>query len=153
MSKLDAFDIEILKRLQVNNRITSETLADEIGLSPTACQRRIKRLRASGAISADISVVSPDVVGGRVTLIVEVVLERGRVDIVDAFKRDMRTVPEVQQCYYVTGDCDFILIVTAEDIAAYEQLTRRIFFDNPHIHRFNTIVSMETVKAGLEVPL
>ena len=87
MSKLDAFDIEILKRLQVNNRITSETLADEIGLSPTACQRRIKRLRASGAITADISVVSPDIVGGRITLIVEVVLERGRVDIVDAFKR------------------------------------------------------------------
>ena len=97
--------------------------------------------------------ISPDVVGGRVTLIVEVVLERGRVDIVDAFKREMRAIPEVQQCYYVTGDCDFILIVTAADIAAYERLTRRIFFDNPHIHRFNTIVSMETVKAGLEVPL
>ena len=153
MSDLDDFDVAILKRLQDNNRETSDVIADAVGLSATSCQRRIKRLRERGAIAADIAVLNPDVVGGRVTLIVEIILERGRADIVDAFKREMRKLPEVQQCYYVTGNADFILIVTAHDMASYEQFTRRAFFGNPNILRFNSIVVMDTVKAGLQIPI
>ena len=153
MSELDPFDVALLNLLQANNRLTSETLAERVGLSPTACQRRIKRLRAEGAIAKEIAVVDPQVVGGRITLIVQVVLAHGRADIVDAFKREVQAIPEVQQCYYVTGDHDFILIVTADDIADYERLTRRIFFGNPNIQKFQTIVVMDSVKVGLEIPL
>ena len=153
MVDLDQFDVAILNLLQVNNRLTSEAIAERVGLSPTACQRRIKRLRAEGAIAKEIAVIDPELVGGRITLIVQAVLARGRADIVDAFKREVQAIPEVQQCYYVTGEADFILIVTAEDIAAYERLTRRIFFGNPNIQKFQTIVVMDSVKVGLEIPL
>lgn len=153
MGKIDCFDVEILNCLQVNAHQTSEALADQVGLSTTACQRRIKKLRASGAIEREIAVVSPDVLGGRVTLMVQVRLNRGGVKIIDDFKREVSKVPEVQQCYYVTGDYDFALIITARSMADYEQLTRREFFANLNILQFHTTVVMETVKAGLHIPL
>ena len=153
MADLDQFDVAILSLLQDDNRLTSEAIAEQVGLSPTACQRRIKRLRAEGAIAAEVAVLDPDLVGGRITLIVQVILAHGRADIIDSFKREMRAIPEVQQCYYVTGESDFILIVTAEDIASYERLTRRIFFGNPNIQKFQTIVVMDSVKVGLKIPL
>ena len=102
-------------------------MAAAVGLSATACQRRMKRLREAGYIAADVSILDPAKVGRRTTFIVQVDLVRGRADIVDGFKRDMLKVPEVQQCYYVTGEADFVLIVIAEDLAHYEQLTRRLF--------------------------
>ncbi len=153
MSKIDPFDIAILNNLQKNSRITSEPLAEAVGLSPTACQRRVKRLRDNGVIEKEIAVIDPAKVGGRITMIVQAVLERGRADILDDFKREIAKIPQVQQCYYVTGDFDFILIVTAKDIPEYEQLTHRIFFANPHIRRFQTIVVMDSVKVGLSYPL
>lgn len=65
----------------------------------------------------------------------------------------MRQSPEVQQCYYVTGSADFMLVVTAPDMATYEDFTRRKFFDNPNIRGFRTSVVMDRVKVGLDVPL
>ena len=149
----DPIDIAILRHLQRTTRKTSEAIAEAVGLSPSACQRRIKRLRQCGAIASEIAVLDPEVAGARLTLIVEVVLARGRADIIDRFKRAVREMPEVQQCYYVTGDVDFILVVTAKDMSDYEGLTRRLFFDNPDILKFQTIVVMDTVKLGLEIPL
>ncbi|MGI9382338.1 MAG: Lrp/AsnC family transcriptional regulator [Methyloligellaceae bacterium] len=153
MRKLDDFDVALLRCLQDDNRMTSEAIAEQVGLSPTACQRRMKKLRQSGAIAGDVSIVDPEHVGGRMVMIVQVVLARGQADIVDAFKRDARRTPEIQQCYYVTGEADFVLVVTAKDMADYERLTRRIFFDNPNIQKFQTMVAMETVKAGLKISL
>ena len=153
MADLDQFDTALLRELQRNNRITSDVLAERVGLSPTACQRRVKRLRETGAIKAEVAVVAPDAAGKRVTLIVEIVLERGRADIIDNFKRDVQAIPEIQQCYYVTGKADFVLIMTAADMEEYERLTRRIFFANPNIQHFTTIVVMDSVKIGLEIPL
>ena len=153
MSDLDQFDVAILRCLQDNNRMTTEAVGTAVGLSPTACQRRIKRLRETGAIAAEIAVLDPDRVGGRMTLILQVTLRRGGAHLVDAFRRDIVKVPEVQQCYYVTGDYDFVLIVTAKDMADYERLIRRAFFDDPNIQRFHTAVVMDTVKRGLAIPL
>jgi len=150
---MDTFDTAILNALQSDNRMTVEALAQHVGLSPTACQRRVKRLRKNGAIAADIAVLSPAAVGNRVTFVVQVAMKHGGADSVDAFKREMRKIAEVQQCYYTTGDFDFLMIITARDVSEYEQLTRRIFFENRHIQRFNTIVVMDTVKVGLQIPL
>ncbi|HIC81731.1 MAG TPA: Lrp/AsnC family transcriptional regulator [Kiloniellaceae bacterium] len=153
MDDLDHFDVALLNQLQRDNRQTSEALAAEVGLSPTACQRRMKRLREAGYIRADVAVLDPARVGRRATFIVQVDLARGRADIIDGFKRDMQKIPEVQQCYYVTGESDFIVIIVAEDIAHYEALTRSIFYGNPNIRKFHTQVVMDSVKLGLEIPL
>jgi len=151
--ELDRADAALLDAVQRNNRLTSEELADKVGLSPTACQRRLKRLRSEGVIEADVSIISPKAVGRPVTMIVLVSLERERADIVDRFKTSIRNTREVMIGYYVTGDADFILIVTARDMEEYEQFTRRFFYENHDIKGFKTMVVMDRVKASLAVPI
>lgn len=152
-AKLDGFDIKLLNAVQRDNRITADDLSSAVGLSSSACLRRLKRLRKEGVIESEIAVVSPDAIGQTLTMVVEVTLERERPDILDDFKKSMRMTPEVMQCYYVTGEIDFILIVTARNMQEYEAFTQRFFFDNPNIQRFHTLVVMDRVKVGLSVPL
>ena len=150
---LDSFDVRLLNLLQTNNRQTAEQLGEQVGLSPSACQRRLTKLREDGVIEADISVISPESLGYNLMMIVEVTLEREHIAIVEQFKRAMRKTHEVMQCYYVTGEADFVLIVTVRDMNHCDDFTKRFFFHNPQIRRFNTIVVMDRVKVGLKVPM
>ena len=145
MSLLDRADRALLEAVQRNNRLTSEELAEVANLSPTACQRRLKRLRQAGVIEADVEIVSPKAVGRSITMIVLVSLERERADIVDRFKTAIRATHEVMIGYYVTGDTDFLLVVTAEDMEDYEAFTRRFFYENPDIKGFKSMVVMVRV--------
>ncbi|MBX5177263.1 Lrp/AsnC family transcriptional regulator [Rhizobium lentis] len=151
--ELDRADIALLNAVQNNNKLTSEELAERAHLSPTACQRRLKRLRAEGVIEADVSIVSPKAVGRHVTVVVLVSLERERADIIDRFKGAIKNTREVMIGYYVTGDADFLLVVTAKDMEDYEQFTRRFFYENNDIKGFKTMVVMDRVKAGFAFPI
>lgn len=153
MNEIDTYDRAILRELQRDSRQSSEQLAGVVALSATAVQRRIKRLREAGIIRAEQAVLAPEALGRKLSMVIQVTLTRGRGDIVADFKAQMRGMPEVQQCYYVTGEHDFVLIVTAEDMADYERLTHRLFFNNPNIQKFHTAVVMEPVKVGLQVPI
>lgn len=150
---LDRFDARLLSLLQNNNRQSSEELGAIVGLSATAVQRRLKRLREKGIIEADVSIVTPKAVGRPIAMLVLVSLERERVDIVDRFKQSIRQTPEVMNGYYVTGDSDFVLIVTAESMEDYEAFTRKFFYENPDIKGFKTMVIMDRVKTGFSVPI
>lgn len=150
---MDAFDIKILEVIQQNNRLTADQLSDLVNLSASACQRRIKRLRDDGVIEAEIAVLSPPAVGRSLMMVVGVTLEREHPEIIKNFKDSMRNMPEVMQCLYVTGDPDFVLILTARSMEHYEEFTQRFFFENPNIKRFQTSVVMDRVKMGLSVPL
>ena len=151
--EFDAFDLKLLSILQLSTRGTAEELAQQVGLSPSACLRRVRRLREGGVIEAEVAVLAPRKVGRELTMVVQVALERERADIMDAFKRAMRATPEVMQCFYVTGDIDFILIVTMPSMEEYELFTDRFFFQNPNVRRFTTMVVMDRVKVGLAVPI
>jgi Lrp/AsnC family leucine-responsive transcriptional regulator len=153
MTTLDRADRALLDAVQKNNRLTSEELASIAHLSPTACQRRLKRLREDGVIEADVAVVSPKAVGRGITMIVLVSLERERADIVDRFKAAIRSTKEVMVGYYVTGDADFMLVITARDMEDYEAFTRRFFYENHDIKGFKTMVVMDRVKAGFVLPI
>ncbi|MER9275402.1 Lrp/AsnC family transcriptional regulator [Mesorhizobium sp. M0643] len=150
---LDRADAALLDAVQKNNRLTSDELAEKAGLSPTSCQRRLKRLRSEGVIEADVSIISPKAVGRAVTTLALVSLERERLDIVDRFKMSIRNTREVMIGYYVTGDADFILVITAKDMEEYEQFTRRFFYENHDIKGFKTMVVMDRVKASFAVPI
>jgi len=152
-AKLDNFDNKILALMQQSNRITSDQIAEQIGLSPAAVQRRLKRLREQKMIHADVSIINPKAVGIEVTLVVQVTLEREQANLLDNFKKEMRSNTAVQQCYYVTGSTDFILIVTAKSMKDYEDFTNEVFFNNPNIRNFQTNVVMDPVKIGLTVPI
>lgn len=87
------------------------------------------------------------------TFLVLVELERERVDQLDAFRRRAKAEPRVQQCYYITGEADFALIVLARDMQDFQELTHRLFFDDANVKRFRTSVVMDRTKVGLTVPL
>jgi len=155
-SSLPAYRQQIVWRediLQKDNRTPSEQIAADVGLSATAVQRRMRRLREQGVIVQDVSVIAPDAVGRKLTLIVEVTLSKGPAYGLDGFKRSVKAIPEVSQCYHVTGRADFVLIITARDMEDYEAFTRRFFVDNPNVARFETSVVVQPVKVGLALPL
>jgi len=154
---LDRLDLKLLQAVQADNRQTTEALGEAVGLSATACQRRLKKLRDDGVIEADVAIVSHAAVGRPLLIIVQVCLERERADIIDRFKHAIRRTPEVMSGYYVTGDADFLLVVSARDMADYESFTRRFFYENADIKgfkTFKTMVVMDRVKAsmGLKLP-
>jgi DNA-binding Lrp family transcriptional regulator len=151
---MDEFDRRILQRLQLDARTTSEEIAESVGLSATAVQRRIKRLRSEGAIRAEVAIVDPAAVGQGLTVIVGIELIQGsRTDLIDRFKRRMAAEPQVQQCYYVAGDHDFVLVVLARDVRDYEALSRRLWFEDANIKRFSTTFVLDPVKTGAQVPI
>ena len=150
---LDDIDRAILRALQRSTRLSIEALGDLVGTSRASAQRRLQNLRKTGVIAAEIAVVAPQMVATQMTFVVEVTLERERVDLLDEFRRSMAALEEVQQCYYVTGHADFILIVLANDMPSYERFTRRVFTENPNIKRFHTNVVVDRVKVGLSVPI
>jgi Lrp/AsnC family leucine-responsive transcriptional regulator len=150
---LDETDRRILAVLQADNLIPTDALGARVGVSASSVQRRVKRLRQAKVITADVSVVDPKMIGQDAMFVVEVTLERESAEVVEAFKRRMRAAPEVQQCYYVTGDADFVLIVTARDISDYERLIEQLFLEERNIRKFKTGVVLNRVKATLTVPV
>ncbi|MER9493223.1 Lrp/AsnC family transcriptional regulator [Mesorhizobium sp. M0006] len=150
---LDSFDLAILAILQLDNTTPQRLIGEAVNLSAPAVQRRIKRMEQSGVIAGNVAVVEPSAVGQPITIFVEVELESERSDLIDAAKRQFSAAPEVQQCYYVTGEADFILVITVSDMGAYEALTRKLFFDSKNVRKFRTFVAMDRVKVGLTVPL
>jgi Lrp/AsnC family leucine-responsive transcriptional regulator len=150
---LDKIDARLLDLVQRNNRLTSEELGDKVGLSATGVQRRLKRLRAEGIIEADISIVSPRAIGRDVTMLVMISLERDRADIVDRFKQAICNMTEIMSGFYVTGEADFVLMVTANNMEDYERFTRRFIYENADIRRFETMVVLDRVKAGFTLPM
>ncbi|MEU0532221.1 Lrp/AsnC family transcriptional regulator [Amycolatopsis tolypomycina] len=150
---LDQLDIAILACLQADARTIAETIGAKVGLSAAAVQRRIKRLREAGVIEREVAVLSPEALGLSMTFVVTVEMERENLAVLDGFRRQVLAEDAVQQCYYVTGAADFVLIVTCPDMAGFEAFTRRMFFDNPNVRHFTTSVAMDRVKVGLGLPL
>lgn len=148
---MDDKDLEILRLVQGNARLTAEAISHDVGLSPPAVQKRLQKLRANGVIEREIAVLSPAKLGREMTIIVEVMLERENRAHLDAFKRRMRSAPCVQQCYYTTGEGDFVLILNVRDIKEYEEFTQTYFFEESNISRFKTSVVMDRVKVSLDV--
>ncbi|MDP4893281.1 Lrp/AsnC family transcriptional regulator [Cypionkella sp.] len=152
-SVIDDFDRKILRHVQRNNLLTSAQLSDLVGLSPSSVQRRLNKLRADRVIEADIAVISPTALERPLTMLVAVELARERSDIIDRFKRAVRERAEVMSAYYVTGETDFMLIVSAKDMSDYEAFTRDFFYNNADIKGFKTTVVMDRIKASFSLPI
>jgi DNA-binding Lrp family transcriptional regulator len=148
---MDALDRKILGIVQGNARQTADAISAEVGLSPAAVQKRLKRMRETGVIEREIAVISGAAVGREMTVIVEVLLERENLATLEGFKRKMRSADCVQQCYYTTGEADFVLILQVSDIKEYERFTQEYFFENSNISRFKTAIVMDRVKVSLDV--
>ncbi|WDZ81719.1 Lrp/AsnC family transcriptional regulator (plasmid) [Ensifer adhaerens] len=150
---LDRVDKSILQLLQQDNKMSQRKIAEMVNLSAPAVQRRIKRLEDTGVIQANIAIIDPTKIGQSITLFVQVAMESERIDLYEAAKRSFVAAPEVQQCYYVTGDADFMLVISVRSMSEYEALTKRLFFENNNVKHFRTFVAMDRVKVGMSIPI
>ncbi len=133
--------------------MSQRDIGEKIGLSAAAVQRRIKKMREKGIIKSDISVIDRDSLTSIVTLMVEIFLESEKIEFIDESRKSFVSCSAVQQCYYVTGESDFILIIAVTSMSEYEKLTRELFFSNKNIKRFRTVVVMGAEKVGLVLPI
>ncbi|MDW9419111.1 AsnC family transcriptional regulator [Sinorhizobium meliloti] len=143
---MDDLDRRILTVLQKNNRLSFAELADLVGSSAASCMRRVNKLRADGVIVADVCLIDPKALGKSMTVVVRLELDRERLDLVDEFKRAMRAAKEVTHCYMVTGDSDFVLIVTVEDVEGFDVFVKTKLYTNPNVRKFQSMIVLDQVK-------
>jgi Lrp/AsnC family leucine-responsive transcriptional regulator len=152
-NKIDEIDKRILSLVQLDALSSTEELGTAVGLSPTAAKRRLNKLRQNGTITKDVSIVEPGKLGFKVFTLVLVNLERDRRDIMHSFKLDIKNNPRIIQGFYTTGDADFVLLVASKSLEEYESFTEEFFWENPNIKHFKTMVVLDYVKLGFELPI
>ena len=150
--QIDTADRIILSHMQEDATISLEQLSLACNLSVASVQRRLKRLRTNKVIERECAIVNPEALDFNMMFVITVELERERLDQLDEFRRITRTESQVQQCYYVTGEADFVLICIAKNMADFEELTHRLFFENSNVRRFRTSVVMDRSKSGSLIP-
>ena len=149
----DRFDHAILALLQEDGALAHREIGERVNLSAAAVHRRIRRLEQEMIIVGAPAVVDPARLGRPITVVVEVHVESERLDLLDAVKRSFRDCPDVQQCYYVTGEADFVLVMAVASMGHYDTLSRKLFFGNANVKRFRTLVVLDRVKVSLAVPV
>lgn len=151
--KLDRFDRQLLNLVQEDAGQTADRLAEQVALSPSAIQRRLRRMREAGVIVRETVVVDPKQVGKPTFFVVSLQVERERPELLAQLRRWLGAQDQVQQVFYVTGEADFVLVVTAPDTEDFDALMIRMVGENPNIRRFTTNVALSLVKRGLTIPV
>ncbi len=138
---LDRIDRRILGILQHDAGLTNQKLAELIGLSPPACLKRVKRMTECGYIARQVVLLDPQRVGPLLHIVVEVTMERDRKDLYQRFLRRTSAHAAVKQCYQVTGEIDFVLIVVVPDMDAYDRFCDEVLYADDNLRKFRTLVS------------
>lgn len=150
---LDELDRRLLALLQADNLQTSERLAGQVGLSPSAIARRVRRLRRRGAILADVAILSEAACGNPLFAVVHIQLDRHAPHESDRLRRRLVASPHVQLCLDLAGSFDILLLVVAKDMRAYNAFADAALEDNPAVRRFETTIVKRRVKATFAFPL
>ena len=149
---LDRVDMLLLACLQHDNMQTADELAEQVGRSPSVVARRLRRLRASGAIASEVAILSHKVAGDPLFAAVNVQFERHSSAVIGRFKQRVCASPNVQTCLELAGPFDLLLIVVAADMDAYNAFTIAML-EMPPVHRFETTFVKNRAKATLALPL
>ena len=151
--QLDRVDRAILEVLQVDGRITNAELAGRVGLSPSACHRRVRQLESDGIIDSYVALVDRQIAGRGVSVFIEVSLESQREDDLDTFEAQVRSVPGLMSCHLMAGDADYLLHVTCADVADYEAIHREHVAVLPGVTRLRSSFAIRTVTDTTALPL
>ena len=151
--KLDRYDKLILEALQKDGRISNVHLANLVSLSESACLRRVRALEDSGMIDRYAALLSQPNVGLPGNVFVHIGLHREEESELAAFEEAVRGIPEVMECYLMTGEFDYLLRVVVSDMADFERLHRDALTRLPGVARVNSSVAIRTVQKKTELPL
>ncbi|ESY75773.1 Lrp/AsnC family transcriptional regulator [Mesorhizobium sp. M1050] len=152
-AKLDPIDLKILDAIQRDGRITKLALAEQVGLSPTPCWMRLRKLEKAGIVSGYHARIAMRVVAPVATVLMEVTLANHRQADFDRFERVIRDIPEIVACWSVGGGVDYVLKVMARDIDAYQRLVDGLLDREIGIDRYFTYIVIKTVKDEIALPV
>lgn len=154
---LDAVDIQLLSALQSDASLSNQALAERVHTSAPTCLRRVKRLWEAGLIERQIAILNPQklsaTIGFGLTAIVEITLDRQDAQALEQFETRVAADSGVQQCYRVSPGPDFVLVVHAANMPAYQALTQRLFTSDANVRNIKAFFSIKRSKFGAELPL
>ena len=145
MAALDAIDRNILRLLRVDARMSNAKLADEVGLSPSACLRRIKIMERSGVIRGYTALVDTGNAEATIAVIINITLERQTEDHLDRFEAAVRKHPEIRECFLMTGGSDYLLRVDVANAVEFERIHKEILAKMPGVLRIHSSFSIRDV--------
>ncbi len=154
---LDDVDVQLLAILQMDASLSNQTLAARVHTSPPTCLRRVKRLHEAGLIERQIAILNPEklsvTIGFGLTAIVEITLDRQDIKALEQFESRVADDPAVQQCYRVSPGPDFVLVVHAANMPAYQAMTQRLFTSDANVRNTKAFFSVKRSKFGAALPL
>ena len=153
MLLLDRTDRAILHELQLDGRISNVKLAERVNLSESACLRRVKLLEETGVIEGYMMLINQAAVGLPGNVFVEITLNRQQREDLDAFEASVSLVPEVMECYLMSGDYDYLLRVTVADASDYERIHHEQLTTLPGVARVRSSFALRAVKEKTELPI
>ncbi|ANN19337.1 AsnC family transcriptional regulator [Amycolatopsis orientalis] len=148
---LDEIDHLLLDLVQADAARPLHELGDSVGLSPSAVQRRLTRLRAAGVIRAQVAVLDPEALSAGMTSVILVALTDDDTKSHTAFRERMLAEPRVQHCYSIVGQWDYVVVLLNPDLKASRYLSRELF--DEHVKRFETLPAFEVVKSSQSIPV
>jgi Lrp/AsnC family transcriptional regulator len=151
--ELDALDWRILDCLQRDGSATAAEVAEQVGLSQSPCWRRIQRLEQDQVITKRVALLDRKAIGLNVLIFSHVKLEAHSGDLLNDFREKIRRIPEVQECFVLMGQVDFLLRIVTKDIEAYEMLFFEKLSKLPGVREINSMIAVSTVKETTELPL
>ncbi|MDZ4777530.1 MAG: Lrp/AsnC family transcriptional regulator [Alphaproteobacteria bacterium] len=146
MAKIDEINRRILRELQRDGRVSNNDLAERVGLSPSACLRRVQELERSGVITGFRAVIDREAVGAGFCAYVAVGLSQHRKTDQKAFERAMAAAPQVRECHNVTGTIEYMLRVEVEDLAAYKLFHTEVLGQAPQVSSITSYIVMASPK-------
>ncbi|KQS68133.1 transcriptional regulator [Rhizobium sp. Leaf371] len=147
---MDDVDRVLLAALQENADMPAKRLAERVALSTSAVERRIARLKQDGVIEKIVAVVDPKAIGRPLSILVELEIQNEHRHTLDQFQRWLDRAPEIQSCWYVTGDMDYVLLVAVRDLAEYNAFIERLMTEQQAlVRKYKSIIALKTIKHGL----
>lgn len=143
---LDRIDRNILNELQKDGRISNVELSERVGLSPTPCLERVRRLERQGFITGYTALLNPQYLDASLLVFVEITLNRGAPDVFEQFNAAVQKLDDIQECHLVSGDFDYLLKTRVSDMGAYRRLLGDTLLRLPGVNDTRTYVVMEEVK-------
>ena len=150
---LDRYDLALLDALQRDGQTTNASLGETVHLSASQISRRVQRLTESGIIAGHAALLDPETIGLNVTAFASVVLERHGSAQSDAFEKAVSALPEVTECFSVSGDADYFLRILAPDLRAFSELMMKNMLRLPGVAHIKTNIAMQKVKQTHVLPL
>ncbi|MBP0446319.1 Lrp/AsnC family transcriptional regulator [Roseomonas sp. SSH11] len=151
--ELDSTDRAILRLLQKDAALSLAAIAAEVGLTPTPCWKRIRRMETAGIITGRVTLLDPAKVGLPLSVFVALEIGDHSAGWIEAFAKTVSEMPEVLECWRMGGDVDYLLRVAVEDMPAYDAFYRRLTATVPGLRNVTSRFAMERVKASTALPI